>query len=288
MNKLTKTILISFSILLSLGFLSSCEDFFNPDQDITIVEEDLYTDWYEYRAVSMGLYSLQKDLVEQLVVLGELRGDLLTVTSNADEDLMEIYNFNITEGNEYAKPDKFFELIAACNRFISTLETEQPDVMDHSKPVNNYDRLYGEALTMRAWAYFNAVRIYGKVPLIDEKLRTVEEINEFINSSMYVDSVYIDYGIDGFENDTIKQEPVQIEKKLLDTDLVIRHFTHELENKVKIIENVPVVGVNHYINNDDTSWEVTVWSQWSYNTLLGHMYLTLGDLSKSFSYFEKI
>jgi tetratricopeptide (TPR) repeat protein len=271
-----------------MGFLTSCEDFFNPDQDITIVEEDLYTDWYEYRAASMGLYSLQADLVEQLVVLGELRGDLMTVTSNADEDLMEIYNFNVTKDNEYAKPDKFFELIAACNRFISTLETNYPHIMDHSKPVNNYDRLYGEALTMRAWAYFNAVRIYGKVPLIDEKLRTVEEINEFINSPMYVDSVYIDYGIDGFENDTISQEPVQLEKKYLDTEHVIRHFTHELETKVKIVENVPVVGVNHYINNGDTSWEVTIWSQWSYHTLLGHMYLTLGDLSKSFHYFEKI
>ncbi|HKK61089.1 MAG TPA: RagB/SusD family nutrient uptake outer membrane protein, partial [Bacteroidales bacterium] len=276
MNKLTKTILISFSFLLSLGIFTSCEDFFNPDQDVTIVEEDLYTDWYEYRAVSMGLYSLQKDLVEQLVVLGELRGDLLTVTSNADEDLMEIYNFNINKNNKYAEPDKFFELIAACNRFISTLETKKSDVLDHTKPVNNYDRLYGEALTMRAWAYFNAVRIYGNVPLIDEKLRTVEEINEFINSPMYVDSVYIDYGVNGYDNDTIKQEPVQLEIKYLNTKQVIRHFAHELETKVKVVKNVPVVGVNHYIDNDDTSWEVTIWSQWSYHTLLGHMYLTLG------------
>ena len=33
---------------------------------------------------------------------------------------------------------------------------------------------------------------------------------------------------------------------------------------------------------------VTIWSNWSYNTLLGHMYLTLGDLYQSSHYFEKV
>jgi hypothetical protein len=288
MDKLNKWITLSFSMLIVLGLFSSCEDFFNPDQQISVSEEELFNDWYEYRSASMGLYSLQQELVEQLVVLGELRGDMLTVTSNANADLMEIYNFSVTEDNEYAKPDKFFKLIAATNRFISILETKKPDVLNHSAPIDNYDRLYGEALTMRAWAYFNAVRIYGKVPYIDPKLQTIDEIEEFINSPVYVDSVYIEYGIDGFDNDTIHQEPVELEKQYFNTDRVIRYFTNELETKVKISEDVPVVGVNHYINNDDASWEVTVWSSWSYNTLLGHMYLTLGDLAKSAEYFEKV
>ena len=97
-----------------------------------------------------------------------------------------------------------FKLISACNNFIHILEKEHPEVLDPDSPVNNYDRLYGEALCMRAWAYFNAVRIYGKVPYIHESLVTYEEIEQFVNSSgTYTDSVYISFSRDGYYNDTI-------------------------------------------------------------------------------------
>ena len=283
MNRLTKSVAIIVSALFLLGNLTSCDEFFNPDQGIAVTEDQLYGDWYEYRSAAMGLYALQQDLVEQIVVLGELRSDLLTVTDNADADLMEIYNFNVSKENKYASPQNFFKLIAATNRFISILEKEHPSVLDASAEVNNYDKLYGEALCMRAWAYFNAVRIYGKVPFIDQRISTIEEIDNFINSSAsYVDSVYVVYSIDGYHNDTIRNQETVLDKQYFDTDRVIRYFTHELETKVK------AVGVNHYIDNNDNSWEVTIWSDWSYRTLLGHMYLTLGDLAKSASYFEKV
>lgn len=283
MNKFIKTITIVLPVVFIMGTFTACENFFNPDQDIYINEEDFYTDWYEYRSAAMGLYSLQQNLVEQLVVLGELRGDLLTVTSNADADLMEIYNFNITKNNKYASPKNFFKLIAATNRLLNVLEKNYPDVLDQSKAVSNYDRLYGEALTMRAWAYFNAVRIYGKVPMIDQKLSTIEDIEAFINSpGSYTISPYIEYTLNGYNNDTIPEKEFVLEKQFYDTDQIVRYFTAELEQKVK------AVGVNHYIDNNDNSWEVTVWSEWGYNTLMGHMYLTIGDLTRAVYFFEKV
>ncbi len=283
MNRIVRPIIIiAASVFLTWG-LWSCDNFFNPDQELNITEDQLFDDWYEYRAAAMGLYALQQQLVEQIVVLGELRADLLTITPNADPDLVEIYNFTISKTNKYASPANFFKLIAATNRFISILETTKPDVLDPKKAVNNYDRVYGEALCMRAWAYFNAARIYGKVPYIHQSLSTIEEIDGYINSpETYIDSIYINYSIDGFLNDTSWNQPVTLEKKYYDLERIILHFTKELETKVK------AVGVNHYIDNDDNSWEVTVWSTWSYNTLLGQMYLTLGDYSKSMEYFNKV
>lgn len=283
MNRNIKSIGFVITSFFLLGSLSSCEEFFNPDQVISVTEDQLFNDWYEYRSASMGMYGLQQELVEQLVVLGELRGDLLTVTEFADADLVEINNFSISKTNKYASPQNFFKLIAATNRFINVLETNYPNVLNPETEVNNYDRLYGEALCMRAWAYFNAVRIYGKVPFIDQRISTIDEINDFINTpGSYVDSVYVIYGIDGYDNDTIYNQETTLDKKYFDTDRVIRYFTEELESKVK------AVGVNHYIENEDNSWEVTIWSQWSYYTLLGQMYLTLGDFSRSALYFEKV
>lgn len=263
---------------------SSCKDFLNPEQEINITEDKLYDDWYEYRAIEMGLYGIQTQLVEQLMILGELRGDLLQITENADADMVEVYNFEISKENKYASPTNFFKLISACNSFISVLEKEHPEVIDPSvKTTTNYDKLYGEALCMRAWAYFNAVRIYGKVPFIPQSLTSIDEVNNFLNSSgTYIDSVHIVYGTDGWTNDTTYNVPIQLEKQYYTQDLIIDYFTNELETKVK------AVGVNHYIDNNDQSWENSIWNTYAWHTLLGQMYLTQGDLAKAAKHFETI
>jgi starch-binding outer membrane protein, SusD/RagB family len=276
-----KTIIIS--LLAAVLFLTSCKDFLNPDQEINITEDNLFDDWYEYRSAAMGLYGLQQQLTEQILILGELRGDLLSVTENADADMVEIYNFNVSKENKYVSPTNFFKLISASNNLVRVLKRERPEVMDRNSPVNNFDKLYGEAICMRAWAYFNAVRIYGKVPFIHESLTSIDEVESYLNSSdTYIDSVDIVFGRDGYSNDTIYNNPITLEKKYYDEKLIIDYFTNELETKVKD------VGVNHSIDNNDDTWEVTIWNQHAMNTLLGQMYLTQGDLTKAANYFEKI
>jgi len=274
---------IAILLLTPMLFLGSCEKFFDPEQELKITEENLYDDWYEYRSIEMGMYGLQQRLVEQLIVLGELRGDLLEITENAEADLVEVYNFNISKTNKYASPINFFKLISACNNFIRVLEEEHPEVLDPEEAATNYDRLYGEALCMRAWAYFTAVRIYGRVPFIHESLATIEEIEDFVNSSgTYIDSVYIKFSRDGYDNDTILNQPITLEKQLYDQHMIIDFFTNQLEKKIK------AVGVIHYINNSDYTWEVTIWNNYAMHALLGIMYLTAGDYMMAESHFRKI
>jgi len=274
---------IYITALMLAMMLGSCADFFNPEQEIDITEEKLYKDWYEYRAVGMGMYALQQDLAEQLLVLGEVRADLLSTTDNADADLIEIQNFSVSKGNKYASPTKFFKLITSCNNIIRILKEKHPEVTDPKVEVTNFDRLYGEVLCMRAWAYFYAVRIYGIVPFIPESLTTIEEIKGFLDSSSsYIDSVDIVYGPDGFDNDTIYGKKIELKKQYWDMNMVVEYFSNDLT------KNIKAVGVDHSINNQDGSWEVVVWSEFSKNTLLGQMFLTIGDLVKASVYFEKI
>lgn len=283
MRNYNKYAVIVSVFLLSVFFLSSCKEFLNPDQEINITKDKLYDDWYEYRSIAMGLYGIQAKLVEQLVILGELRGDLMQITENADADMVEIYNFNVSKENRFASPTNFFKLITAANSFITVLKTEHPEVLDPKSPVTNYDKLYGEALCMRAWAYFNAVRIYGKVPFLPESLTNMDEVSNFLNSSgTYIDSVHVIYGIDGYTNDTLQNVPITLEKQYYDQNLIIDYFTNELTKSVKS------VGVNHFIDNNDQTWEVTVWNQYAYDALLGIMYLTDGDLAKAAKHFETI
>lgn len=282
MSRLIKIPVIFGLILFTAVSLTSCEDFFEPKQELNITESELFGDWYEYRAAAMGMYGRAQQLAEQVVILGELRGDLLDITPNANPDLVEIYNFNISRTNKYASPTSFFQLIAATNNLIRILQREQPSVLDMEAPVTNYDRLYGEALCMRAWAYFNAVLIYGKVPYIPESLVTLEEIEAFVKSpTTYTDSTYIEFNLDGYANDTIINS-IELDKNLFSIEMIIDIFTRQLENRVK------AVGVNHYIHNNDVSWEVTIWNEYARHALLGHMYLTRGDLARARAHLEEI
>ncbi len=283
MRKLRKYMALAGLMALTGILLTSCKEFLSPKQELNITEDMLFDDWYEYRSVAMGMYGLQQNLAEQLFILGELRADLVEVTDAATADMVEIENFSVSKTNEYASPTALFRLISASNNFIRNLQEKHPEVMDPDSPVTNYDRLYGEALCMRAWAYFNGVRIYGKVPYIYESLVTYDEVNNFVNSSgSYVDSVYINFSVDGYYNDTILNQPVELEKHYMNTEMVIDFYTEQLENEVK------AVGVNHYVENNDISWEVTIWNQWAMHALLGQMYLTRGDLAQAAYHFEEI
>jgi hypothetical protein len=163
------------------------------------------------------------------------------------------------------------------------LKREHPEVLDPSSPVTNYDRLYGEALCMRAWAYFTAAKIYGKVPFLPESLTTPEEVMAFIETpGIYIDSVYIDFGRGGYYNDTVYDKPDTLERQLYELPLVIDYFTYQLENEVK------AVGVNHAIENNDNTWEVTIWNTYAMHSLLGVMYLTQGDLTMARLHFDVV
>lgn len=283
-NRRSKSKFFRIALIISFTlFISSCDEFFNPTQGLIISEEDYYVDWSEYRSVEMGLYALQQNLVNQLVILGELRADLMEITPNADRDLIEVYNYQITRNNKFASPQNFYKLIGACNSLINKLESEHPEVLDKNQEINDYDRLYGEALCMRAWAYFYAVRIYGKIPYIWSGLTTANEITSYVNSGgEYIDSMNITFDASGYLNDTSYNTPVTLEKLFLDLDQVVDTFTYQLENNIK------AVGVIHNKENNDATWDVTIWNRYAHRSLLGQMYLYQGDLMKAEAHFKSV
>jgi hypothetical protein len=85
---------------------------------------------------------------------------------------------------------------------------------------------------------------------------------EFVETpGTYIDSVYIDFAVDGYYNDTLYNQPITLEKQLYDLPLIIDMFTYQLENNVK------AVGVNHAIENNDNNWEVSIWSSYAMHAL---------------------
>ena len=261
--------------LLLLVLTTGCEDFLNPTQGLVLPEANVPADEVELRSLSLGLYRLQQELVEQIVILGELRADLLTATPNADPDLREVNALQISESNRYASPSNFYRLIAASNKVIRILEQLYPEVLDKNSVITNYHRMYGEALVMRSWAYFYAARIFNEIPYIPESLNTIEEINDYVNSpGSYTDSVYISYQPNGKDTYIVRDTTfVFTEKKFLNQDLITRQCIKDIKDKVR------VVGVD-YSNKDninDPTWNTTVWNEDALKAFLVQMYMSIDN-----------
>lgn len=296
------------AVILGVG-VSSCEDFFEPEITTLVEEQNMFREWNDFRAAEMGLYAIQQTLTEQLLVLGELRADLLEITPNADPNLVEIYNFKYFEGNPYLSPVNFYKLIVNSNNLMNKIKERKPlvgnpqaiDAINSDSDPNNdhimdrYDNLYGSALCMRAWAYFNAVRIYGRIPYVPSEITDINQIEEYLNTGkVVVKKDYVLYGSDGYYyNDTIPDTTIVLDRIWLDTEAIIDTFTYQLTHQ--IVEKVDgafksyAVGVDYNIDGlNDNTWDVTTWNQYAYRTLLGQMYFTKGDLWRAEDAFNSI
>lgn len=259
--KLIGTVFLMFALL-------GCEDFLTPDLDNIARTDEIFEEWDEYRSAGLGLYALQQSLVDQLFVLGEVRGDMLKLTQNSTASLEEVANYEYNSNNEFMSPKGFYRLIAASNALAVKLKENQADLFgkldsvaynDISDLEKNYIGLYSEVLCMRAWAYFNMVRIFGEVPYFPQELATEEELNEYVLS-----------------NPTTT---------LLDIFEIVDTFSVQLQTNISDEQ----VGVNYNSEgiNDDT-WNVTSWNKWAYYSLMGQMYLTVENYPKAIEFFEKI
>ena len=88
-------------------------------------------------------------IADRTILLGELRGDLVSVTDAADADLRNIANFNIGDDNKYNNPKDYYAIINNCNFYIAKADTTVKDNRGNSL----FKREYAAIKAFRAWTY---------------------------------------------------------------------------------------------------------------------------------------
>ncbi len=167
---------------------------------ITACENDL--DLYPVSSMSAGSYYSTADEIEQAVngiynsladfpqndfYLGDVRSDDFYVTPATGSSVRSwdpISNFeNTIATNELVEYpwDNNYTGIMRANTVLNYIST---DIVTDE---NMYNRLLGETKFLRAFFYFDLVKFYGKVPVIDKVLTGMDALNIGRSS---VDSVY--------------------------------------------------------------------------------------------------
>lgn len=163
-----KKSIISLSLaFLGLGaFTTSCEDMLTPDLDRYATEfsgKDSVNFYF-------GILGNLQGMIEQNVLLGELRSDLVSPTEYVTDSVHEIVNFGNLEDGESALLNRaaYYKVINQCNYYLDKVD---PDAMKN----NNYymRREMAQVEFIRAWTYMQLVQNYGSVPFITKPVDNI-------------------------------------------------------------------------------------------------------------------
>ncbi len=203
---------VLLSILLPLGglggLLTSCSDFFEQDSTYIIdAEKDHLNNATDTIYSLTGILNKVQAIADRTILLGEARGDLMTVTDATPADLRAVANFTIGDDNMYNNPLDYYAIINNCNYFIAKADIE----LKNNRNQFIFKKEYAEVKAIRAWTYLQLVTTYGRVPFVTEPIMTKEEsersypmydikqvCNYFINEDNLqdlVDDEMPDYGI---------------------------------------------------------------------------------------------
>lgn len=171
MKLISKILVITIIIPL---FLVGCSDMFdvNSDKYVTDAEYGM-TNPNDTLYSMFGIYAKMQKLADRYVLLGELRGDLLDLTSESTVSLQEINNFNVSDGNKFVNIKDYYAVINNCNYVIQNIDTSYV-----SKSQKVLLKEYAAAKSIRAWIYMQIALNFGTATYYEAPILSTEVANK--------------------------------------------------------------------------------------------------------------
>ena len=164
--KLKSTITVALAAVMLAG-VTSCEDLLRVDSKVVMYDYQNTLNHATDTVYSvMGIIKQMQKIADRSVIMGELRGDLVTISDHASDDLRDLYNYNFANlraTNKYNNPADYYAVINNCNFFLAKVDTTYE--RNHK---NVFLREYITVLSYRAWTYLQLAQIYGRVYYIDK------------------------------------------------------------------------------------------------------------------------
>ena len=172
--------LLQFITVITLSaFFFGCADLMETDSELVEFEEDNTLNHPTDTVYSvMGIIGKMQVIADRTVLLGEVRGDLLTTTDAADADLKRLAAFDVTTDNKYNAVSDYYAVINNCNYFIQHVDTT---LQRRGRTI--FTSEYAAVKAFRAWTYLQLAIAYGEVPLVTEPVMTEQDAKNEMNKA---------------------------------------------------------------------------------------------------------
>tara|TARA_R110002096_G_scaffold11066_2_gene41284 strand:- start:2710 stop:4143 length:1434 start_codon:yes stop_codon:yes gene_type:complete len=173
--------------ILTLLAGTSCSDFLELQPEHQISDGSFYKNANDFETALIGSYSSLQNLYDaNLVYVGELTTDNAEIqwtTPSISEVELDEVNFTPSNGFLNSIWQISFNLVSQSNNILSRI-----DDVDMGTQIRN--QIKGEALFLRAFGYFNLVRTFGPVPIVDIAFRSPGEIAAYDMTRKPEEAVY--------------------------------------------------------------------------------------------------
>ena len=171
---ITKIYKFIFAIL-AIGGMTSCADFFEQESEhVVFSDKDHLNNATDTIYSVIGILNKLQAIGDRTVLLGEVRGDLVDVTTTANSDLRDMALFNIGDDNRYNNPTDYYAIINNCNYFIAKVDT----ALKNNRNEYIFMKEYAAVKAIRAWTYLQLVLNYGSVPFVTKPILSKIEAEE--------------------------------------------------------------------------------------------------------------
>jgi hypothetical protein len=164
--------IIVLSALIASLFISCSDDFFETQTDDRISPDQHYNSYIDADLSTLGCFTLLDGVAEGMVLVDGLQSDQLTVTENADNDMIALNMHQAFGVNAYLDPSNFYKIIMNVNEVLPNLE--QIIAVDRDFDSLTYTSYMGSLITLRSWTYFNLFKLYGKVTLMNTNVNDLD------------------------------------------------------------------------------------------------------------------
>jgi starch-binding outer membrane protein, SusD/RagB family len=144
-----------------IGILTSCESILEQQPYSSVTDEQFWKNNADANAGVGSIYdAMQKHYRERYFTQGELRSDNYVQSGTAGASFAELLRNSLTATNNVSDWTLLYRAISRANLAIEKIPT-----------ISGYDKnLLGEARMLRAFLYFDAVRVWGDVPLYTDAI----------------------------------------------------------------------------------------------------------------------
>ena len=151
--------------------LTSCSDILETESELVEYEKDNTLNQPTDSVYSvMGIINKMQYIADRIVLLGEVRSDLVKVNEAASADLKRLAAFDFSQSNKYNEVSDYYAVINNCNYYLAHVDTA---LQRRGKKV--FANEYAAVKTFRAWTYLELVKAYGEVPLVTTPMMTERE-----------------------------------------------------------------------------------------------------------------
>lgn len=161
---------ISWVVILS-ALITSCNSFLDEEPKTFLSPDFYFESEAQINAAVNGIYTFLDDRfnsdigpgTQNYLFMEYLHGYGDRPYSSSNTFLNQAINLNIKEDNSYVEHiwETSYKAIENCNSVIVNLKNVTPDIIrDDAKNIR-----WGEAYFLRAYSYFDLVRLFGDVPL---------------------------------------------------------------------------------------------------------------------------